>query len=155
MKKSISSRKNDNQTFSLRAGEIERNWHLVDAKNKILGRLATEIAKKLMGKHKPYFSYHLDCGDYVVVINAEKIMTTGRKENQKIYYHYSGYPGGLKETKLKDLRERHPERIIFNAVSGMLPKNKLRKKRLGRLKIVVGENHQYADKLKAKEEKNA
>jgi len=124
--------------------EISRKWWLVDAKGKILGRLATEIAKLLMGKDKPEYTPHLDMGDFVVVINAHKVRVTGGKEKKKIYYHHSGYPGGLKQRTFEELMERNPEEIIWRAVKGMLPKNKLRKKRLKRLKIYVDENHSHA-----------
>ena len=134
-------------TKTTKAKEIKREWHLIDAKDKVLGRLATKIAQLLMGKNKPYFTHHLDCGDYVVVINAKEVKVTGKKEKQKIYYRHSGYPGALKETPLWMLREKHPERIIINAVSGMLPKNKLRKDRLARLRVQPGEEHPYGDKL--------
>ncbi len=124
--------------------EISRKWWLVDAKGKILGRLATEIAKLLMGKDKPEYTPHLDMGDFVVVINAHKVRVTGGKEKKKIYYHHSGYPGGLKQRTFEELMERNPEEIIWRAVKGMLPKNKLRKKRLKRLKIYADENHSHA-----------
>ena len=136
------------KTRSPKAKEIKREWHLIDAKDKVLGRLATQIAQLLMGKNKPYFTRHLDCGDYVVVINAKEVKVTGKKEKQKIYYRHSGYPGGLKETPLWMLREKHPERIIINAVSGMLPKNKLKKGMLARLKVQPGREHPYQDKIK-------
>jgi len=123
--------------------EIERDWHLIDAKGKILGRLASEIAQLLIGKKKPYFVSHLDCGDYVVVINAGQIKVTGKKESQKKYSRYSGYPGGLKVTTLGKLRKEHPERIIELAVKNMLPKNKLRDQRMARLKVFAGEEHPY------------
>lgn len=136
------------KTKPTKAKEIKREWHLVDAKDQVLGRLATQIAQLLMGKNKPYFTRHLDCGDYVVVINAKEVKVTGKKEKQKIYYRHSGYPGGLKETPLWMLREKHPERIIINAVFGMLPKNKLRKGMLVRLKVQPGGEHPYQDKFK-------
>ena len=141
------------KTHSPKAKEIKREWHLIDAQDKILGRLATQIAQLLMGKNKPYFARHLDCGDYVVVINAKEVKVTGKKEKQKIYYHHSGYPGGLKETPLWMLREKHPERIIIHAVSGMLPKNKLRARMLERLKVQVEEEHPYEDKFKTRNQK--
>ena len=141
------------KTHSPKAKEIKREWHLIDAQVKILGRLATQIAQLLMGKNKPYFTRHLDCGDYVVVVNAKEVKVTGKKEKQKIYYHHSGYPGGLKETPLWMLREKHPERIIIHAVSGMLPKNKLRARMLERLKVQVEEEHPYEDKFKTRNQK--
>jgi len=136
-------------TKSTKVSEIKREWHLLDAKEKILGRFATEIAKLLMGKNKPYFVPHLDCGDNVVVINAKDIKVTGKKEKQKQYTSYSGYPGGLKVTSLEKLREEHPERIIEFAVKNMLPKNKLRDSRMERLKVFQGEEHPYKDKFKS------
>jgi len=123
--------------------KIKREWHLLDAKDKILGRLSTKIAHLLMGKHKVSFVPWEDRGDYVVVVNAEKVKVTGKKEKQKKYYHHTGYPGGLKEETLERLRERRPEEIIRRAVYNMLPKNKLRKQRIKRLKIFVGEEHPY------------
>ena len=128
--------------------QIKRSWHLVDADGKIIGRLATHIANLLRGKSKPYFVSHLDCGDYVVVINAKKIQSTGKKEKQKTYTHYSGYPGGQRVETLGNLRARKPEDIILNAVSGMLPKNKLRDQWLTRLYIYADDKHPYKDKLK-------
>lgn len=131
-----------------RQKDIKRYWHLFDAKRKILGRLATEIAPILRGKQKPNFVSHLDCGDYVVVINAKEIKVTGKKEKQKIYSHYSGYPGGLKKKTLEELRKTKPEEIILHAVSGMLPKNKLRDRLLTRLYIFPGNEHPYQSKFK-------
>lgn len=128
--------------------EIRRFWHLIDARGKILGRLATEVATLLMGKSKPYFVRNLDCGDYVVVINAKDIKVTGKKEKQKIYTRYSGYPGGLKREVFADLRERKPEEIIRHAVWGMLPKNKLQKRMIKRLFVFKDNNHPYIDKFK-------
>ena len=133
-------------TRSTKAKDIKRSWHLIDAKEKILGRLAVKIARFLIGKEKPYFVSYLDCGDFVVIINAKKIKVTGKKEEQKIYTRYSGYPGGLKKETLKHLRERKPEEIIRRAVSGMLPKNKLRKQRLKRLYVYADEKHPYKNK---------
>jgi len=142
-----------NKIESTKASEIKRSWHLVDVKDKILGRVASEISGLLIGKSKPYYVSYLDCGDYVVVINAAKVKTTGNKEVQKKYYAYSGYPGGLKTTLLKDLRKTHPERIIEFAVKNMLPKNKLQNLMMRRLKVFAGEEHTYGDKLKVKSEK--
>lgn len=132
-----------------RQSEIKRDWHLIDAKDKILGRLATQVAELLTGKTKPYFVRHLDCGDYVVVVNAGKVKITGKKETQKQYYRYSGYPGGLKVKTLGQLRKENPTRIIFEAVKGMLPQNKLRDRMLTRLYIFAGEEHPYGDKVKS------
>ena len=135
--------------------EIERKWHLLDAKGQVLGRLASKITSLLLGKNKPYFVKNLDCGDHVVVINAKEVVLTGRKEKQKIYTSYSGYPGGLKKTSVAQLRSIHPERIIERAVLNMLPKNKLRALWLRKLHISAGTEHLYQDKLKATKEKNA
>lgn len=137
-------------TKPTKQSEIKRDWHLFDAKDQILGRLATEIAGVLMGKAKPYFVCHLDCGDFVVVVNAKNIRVTGKKEKQKNYYRYSGYPGGLKRETLDQLRQKHPERIIFEAVKGMLPQNKLRDRMLTRLYVFAGSEHPYQDKFKMK-----
>lgn len=135
---------------STKISEVKRGWHLIDARGKILGRLASEIIQLLLGKNKPYFVNYLDCGDYVVVVNAQEIQTTGKKEQKKKYTRYSGYPGGLKTTTLGKLRKEHPERIIEFAVKNMLPKNKLRDSRMTRLKIFAKEEHPYKDKLKVK-----
>ncbi|MGB9706453.1 MAG: 50S ribosomal protein L13 [Microgenomates group bacterium] len=141
------------RTKSTKKSEIKRTWHLVDAKDKILGRLATQVANLLMGKNKPYFVPHLDCGDYVVVINASQVKVSGKKAKEKKYYRHSGYPGGFKEITFSQQMAKDPRKIIWHAVAGMLPKNKLRDKRLTRLKIFVDENHPYQDKLKMKNEK--
>ncbi len=129
--------------------DIKREWHLVDVKDQILGRVSTQIAKLLMGKTKPYFVRNLDCGDYVVVINAKEVKVTGKKETLKKYYRYSGYPGGLRTETLQNLRERRPTEIIRHAVSGMLPQNKLKSKMLKRLLIFPGIEHSYQDKFKS------
>lgn len=134
------------KTYSPKASEIERDWCLLNASGKVLGRLAAKIVYLLMGKHKPYFTYHLDCGDFVVVTNAAKVKVTGSKLTDKVYYHHTGYLGGLREVVMGDLMAKKPEEVIKKAVSGMLPKNKLRKKRLGRLKIFAGDKHPYGDK---------
>jgi len=131
------------KTYIPKKEEIVRKWWLIDARGKILGRLATQIAAILIGKNKPIYTPHLDLGDFVVVINARKIRVTGEKEKEKIYYHYSGYPGGLKKRTFEKLLEKKPEEIILRAVKGMLPKNKLRKKRLKRLKVYPDENHPH------------
>ncbi len=135
-------------TKATKIGEIKREWQLIDVKDKVLGRVSSEIALLLMGKSKPYFVRNLDCGDYVVVINAKEVKTTGRKEDLKQYFRYSGYPGGFKAETLKDLRQRAPEEIIKYAVSGMLPQNRLKAQMLKRLYVFAGENHSYADKFK-------
>lgn len=127
--------------------QIQRTWHLVDVSDKVIGREATSIANLLRGKNKSYFVSHMDCGDYVVVINAKSVKSTGKKEDQKVYTRYSGYPGGLRKETLSQLRARKPEDIIRNAVSGMLPKNKLRDQWLSRLYIYADERHPYAKEL--------
>ena len=134
-------------THRTQAKQIERQWLLVDLENKILGRSATEIAIRLIGKKKPYFVQHLDCGDYVVVINAEKVKVTGKKTEQKIYYHHSGYPGGFKSLTYSQIMDKDPRKIITQAVRGMLPKNKLRDQRMKRLKVFVGNNHPYEKQI--------
>ena len=143
----------NSQTRSTKLSEIKREWHLVDVKGKILGRSASGIAQLLMGKSKPYFVKNMDCGDCVVVLNAKDVKTTGRKEDQKTYYRHSGYPGGFKAEKLKDLRQRNPQEIIKHAVSGMIPQNKLRALMLKRLYVFAGEVHTYGDKFKKSEVK--
>jgi large subunit ribosomal protein L13 len=137
----------DKQTKATKLSDIKREWHLIDLKEKILGREASNIAMILTGKSKPYFVRNLDCGDYVVVINAKEIKVTGKKESLKTYYRHSGYPGGFKAEKLMDLRKRRPGEIIKEAVKGMLPQNKLRDKMLNRLFIFSGEEHRYKDKF--------
>lgn len=125
-------------TKATKQTDIQRAWHLFDAQGKILGRLATDIAQILQGKNKPYFVPHLDCGDWVVVVNAGGVQVSGKKEKQKVYYYHSGYPGGLKSVPLERMRKEHPERIIEKAVWGMLPTNKLRDERIRRLRIFKG-----------------
>lgn len=136
------------KTLPTKLSDIKRKWHLIDLKGKILGRVSTEIAKLLMGKGKPYFVRNLDCGDHVVVKNAKYITTTGKKEEKKKYFRYSGYPGGLRTETMANLRKRKPEEIILHAVKGMLPQNKLRDKMLKRLFIFTEEKHSYEDKFK-------
>lgn len=130
--------------------EIQRNWHLIDVKDRVLGREAVAIAHKLMGKAKPYFANNMDCGDYVVVVNAKDVRTTGKKELLKKYTNYSGYPGGLRTRTLKEVRNQNPAEIITHAVMGMLPKNKLRAQMLKRLYVFADENHKFADRLTTK-----
>lgn len=137
-------------TASTKLSDIKRSWHLFDVKGKILGRIASEIAQALIGKSKPYFVSNLDCGDYVVVINAEKIKVTGKKELQKKYFRHSGYPGGYREESLMELRKRNPTDIIRFAILGMLPQNKLKDRMLTRLFIFKGTEHNYKDKFKVK-----
>ena len=133
------------KTYIPKISQVEKRWHLVDAEGQILGRLATKVANLLRGKEKEIYSPHLDTGDFVIVVNAEKVKLSGRKEDQKVYRHYSGYPGGLKEVPLTRLRERHPERIIQHAVAGMIPKNKLGRAMLKKLKVYTGPNHPHED----------
>jgi len=123
--------------------QIEKDWFLVDAENKILGRLASKIASILKGKTKPIFTPYLDTGDFVVVINAQKVKLTGRKLNDKVYYHYSGYPGGMKSITPKDLLQKKPEEVIRKAVWGMLPKNSLGRQMLTKLKVYPGKTHPH------------
>ena len=131
------------KTFSAKAEEVEHDWYVVDAEGKALGRLATEIAHRLRGKHKPEYTPHVDTGDYIVVINAEKIGVTGNKEKDKMYYHHTGYIGNLKSISLGKLRETHPERIIQSAVRGMLPKNTLGRNMFKKMKVFVGAEHTH------------
>lgn len=131
------------KTYSVKAGEIERNWYVVDARGKVLGRLATEIARILRGKHKPIYSPHLDTGDFVVVINAEEVAVTGRKADQKTYFRHSGYMGGEKHIPYRRMQERHPERIIELAVKGMLPKNALGRQMRRKLRVYAGSEHPH------------
>lgn len=135
------------KTKATKLKDIERKWHLYDVKGRILGRISTEIARILMGKNKPYFVPFLDCGDYVVVINTSQVAVTGKKMDQKIYRHYSGYPGGQKKKALKQVMAEHPETVLRQSVSGMLPKNKLRDSMLKRLYIYSDENHPYQSKF--------
>lgn len=135
-------------TYSTKIKDIKRKWHLIDARGQILGRLSTKIAGLLMGKNKPYYTSNLDCGDWVVVINAGEARVTGKKRKQKIYYRHSGYPGGLKAFTFEQMMQKDPRKVILHAVSGMLPKNKLRKKRLERLRVFVGEEHPYEKRFK-------
>lgn len=131
------------KTYGIKASDIERQWHLVDASDEVLGRLATRIARLLMGKHKPLFARNMDVGDYVVVINADKIRTTGNKAKQKLYYRHSGYPGGLKSTSLERLMETNPSRVIEHAVKGMLPRNRLNARMMKRLRVYAGPSHPH------------
>lgn len=132
------------KTYQTPVNEINKNWYVVDAENKVLGRLATEIATRLRGKHKPTFSTFIDNGDFVVVTNAEKILLTGDKLNAKKYYRHTGYIGGIKETSAKELLEKQPTELIFKAVKGMLPKNKLGRAQLKKLKVYAGKDHPHA-----------
>lgn len=136
-------------TDSTKIKDIRRDWHIVDVEDKILGRIATSIAQLLMGKSKPYFVSYMDCGDYVVIVNAAKIAVTGKKSKQKIYMRFSGYPSGLKKKTYAQVLEEDPTRIIREAVSGMLPQNKLRDSMLKRLYVYTDENHPYKHKIKS------
>ena len=130
-------------TYMAKAGTFEQKWLLVDATDKIVGRLASEIAVILMGKHRPTYTPHVDTGDFVVVVNAEKISVTGNKRAAKMYYRHSGYPGGLKTRTLNDMLERRPEEVLRLAVKGMLPRNRLARKQLTKLKIYAGPEHPH------------
>ena len=132
------------KTYSIKAGEIQKDWFVADAENKILGRLASEVAQVLKGKHKPTYTPHMDMGDFVVVVNAEKVRVSGKKEMQKTYFSHSGYPGGTKELDLYTLRRKHPERVIQNAVKGMLPHNSLGRHMMRNLKIYSGPDHPHS-----------
>ena len=132
------------KTFIASAAAIERKWYVVDAEGKTLGRLASEIARVLRGKHKPIFTPHIDTGDYVIVVNAEKVKVTGKKLNQKIYYHHSGYVGGMKETTLKNMLANKPERVVELAVKGMLPKGPLGRQMYKKLFVYAGPEHKHA-----------
>ena len=131
------------KTYSAKPGEIQRDWLVVDAEGKTLGRLATVIADRLRGKNKPTFTPHVDTGDFVVVVNAEKIAVTGKKLDEKMYYRHSGYPGGLRSRSLRDQLERQPTEVLRKAVKGMLPRNKLGRAQLTKLKIYAGPEHPH------------
>jgi len=132
------------KTFREKKENIQRNWYLIDAEGKILGRLATEIASILRGKNKVIFDQSQDLGDYVIVINAEKVKVTGKKQEQKLYRHHTNYPGSLKEIKYKEMLQKKPEMIIEKAVKGMLPRNKLSRSMIKKLKVYRGDNHPHA-----------
>ena len=131
------------KTYNAKPGEIARDWYLVDAEGQTLGRLATRLADLLRGKGKPQYTPHVDTGDFVVVVNAEKIAVTGKKLDEKIYYRHSGYPGGLKSRPLRDELERRPTEVLRKAVKGMLPRNRLARQQLGKLKIYAGPDHPH------------
>ena len=137
------------KTHAIRAAEVERTWHLIDAANRPLGRVATQIATLLRGKHKPAYSPSLDVGDYVVVINAERVAVTGNKREGKVYYRHSGYPGGLRQMVFKDLMARYPERAIEKAVRGMLPKTRLGAQQYRHLRVYGGPEHPHAGQFAA------
>jgi large subunit ribosomal protein L13 len=131
------------KTYTVRKGDIKREWYVVDAQGKTLGRLASQIAQILRGKHKPIYVPHLDCGDYVIVVNAEKVRVTGKKLDQKFYYRHSGYPGGIKSINLRDQLQKHPTRVLEAAVRGMLPKNRLGRAMIKKLKVYAGGSHPH------------
>ena len=130
-------------TYSAKKGEVERTWHVIDAENKVLGKVASKVAAILRGKHKPVFTSHVDTGDFVVVINAKKVHLTGRKLTDKLYYRHSGYPGGLKAMSAEEMLKKKPENLIKHAVRGMLPKNKLGRKQLTKLKVYSSSDHPH------------
>ena len=132
------------KTYMPNPSQVERKWYVVDAEGKTLGRLASEVAKVLRGKNKAIFTPHADCGDYVIVVNAEKITVTGKKLDQKMYYHHSDYVGGMKETNLKDMLAKHTERVIEHAVKGMLPKGPLGREMYKKLFVYAGPDHKHA-----------
>lgn len=132
------------KTFCAKPETVKRDWFVVDAENMVLGRLASEVARRLRGKHKAEYTPHVDTGDYIIIINAEKIRVTGRKETDKIYYRHSGYPGGIKATVLNKMRQTYPERIIESAVKGMLPKGPLGREMFRKLKIYSGSEHKHS-----------
>ena len=131
------------KTYNAKPGEIERRWFVVDAEGKTLGRLATQIADTLRGKRKPQYTPHVDTGDFVVVVNAEKIAVTGKKLDDKIYYRHSGYPGGLRSRTLREELDRRPTEVLRKAVKGMLPRNRLARRQLGKLKVYAGPEHPH------------
>ena len=130
-------------TVSAREQDVQKDWYVVDAQGQTLGRLATQVATILRGKHKPLYTPHIDCGDYVIVVNAEKVHVTGQKMSQKKYYRHSGYPGGLKEVTLRDQLQKFPARVIEAAVRGMLPKNRLGRRMFKKLKVYAGPAHPH------------
>ena len=134
---------NSFKTKSAKPAEVERTWFVIDAENQIVGRLASQVAALLRGKHKPSFTPHVDTGDYVIVVNADKARFSGNKENDKLYYSYSGYPGGLKTRTVKEMRERKPEHLVRHAVKGMLPKGPLGRQMLKKLKVYAAPTHPH------------
>ena len=134
-------------TKVLKKNEVSRTWYVVDASGKVLGRLASRIARVLIGKHKPQYTPHVDCGDFVVVVNADKFRVTGKKMKEKIYYSHSFYPGGLKQINLESLLQKQPKKVLYHAVSGMLPKNRLRARRLKRLRIYTSPDHPHVAQM--------
>ncbi len=141
------------KTYSTKLSDIKHQWKVIDASGKVLGRLASEAASLLRGKHKPIYSPHLDTGDYVVVVNAAKVRVTGKKEKQKTYYRHSGYPGGLRSTSLEKMMETHPTRVIEYAVKGMLPHNRLGRAMIKKLKVYAGDTHPHQAQIKGQQGK--
>ena len=133
-----------NKTYSPKAKDIDRKWFVVDATGQTLGRLASRIAHVLRGKHKPGFSPHLDMGDHVIVVNADRVAVTGRKEERKVYYRHTGYPGGIRTTSYREMMKKHPERVIAMAVRGMLPRNVLGRRTFKKLRVYAGPEHRHA-----------
>ena len=131
------------KTISAKPETVQHDWYVVDATDKVLGRLATEVASRLRGKHKPIYTPHVDTGDYIVIINADKIRVTGNKEDDKMYHHHTGFPGGIKSVNLKTMRENYPDRIIMSAVRGMMPKGPLGRAMLLKLRIYTGAEHNH------------
>ncbi len=134
---------NSFKTVSARPAEVEQQWYVIDAENQVVGRLASQVAAILRGKHKPYFTPHVDCGDYVIIVNADKARFSGKKETDKLYYRYSGYPGGLKTRTAKEMRQRRPDYIMRHAVKGMLPKGPLGRSMLKKLKVYASPKHPH------------
>ena len=134
---------NSFKTMSARPAEVEQEWYVIDAENQVVGRLASQVAAILRGKHKPYFTPHVDCGDYVIIVNADKARFSGKKETDKLYYRYSGYPGGLKTRTAKEMRQRRPDYIVRHAVKGMLPKGPLGRRMLKKLKVYASPTHPH------------
>jgi large subunit ribosomal protein L13 len=142
------------KTYTPNVMDIKREWHIVDAKGQTLGRLASQVAKLLMGKHKPIYSPHLDTGDYVIVLNAAKVKLSGKKAEQKLYYRHSGYPGGLRSLTFQELLSKHPTRVVEIAVKGMLPKNRLGSAMFRKLKVYPGSDHPHHAQVAEKEMKS-
>ena len=132
------------KTFSAKSHEVKRDWYIVDATGKVLGRVAAEIARRLRGKHKPEFTPHVDTGDYIVVVNADKLRVTGNKTKDKIYYRHTGYPGGIYSTSFEKLQAKHPERVLQKAVKGMLPKGPLGYAMIKKMKVYAGAEHPHS-----------
>jgi large subunit ribosomal protein L13 len=143
------------KTYSAKAKDIERRWHVIDASGQTLGKLATQVANLLMGKHKPTYTPHLDTGDFVIVLNATKVKVTGKKPKQKTYYRHSGYPGGIKAETYEELMAAHPTRVIEHAVKGMLPHNRLGRAMYKKLKVYTGDSHPHQAQVAAGTKKTA